>query len=162
MHVSFSFLGALLLPSCAAFTAARRPAPPRHDSLLGPLHAVLDGRGHDHLSASLEDGDVVCFQTGSWFVDGVAVGDGVASLAFATVTLMQLVFTHNCEHGWIYGAGAVLKDGVLRPSDDDDDAWLQFGPEQLVARLEGDDDGGGGVALTGPSLAAIDDARAAL
>ena len=63
------------------------------------------GRGLDHLSAALEEGDLVLYQVGSWTVDGVVVGDGdEPALAYAVVDTLQLVFTHNCEHGWIYGS----------------------------------------------------------
>ena len=33
------------------------------------------GRGEMHLSAVLDEGDAVVYQTGTWFVDGVSVGD---------------------------------------------------------------------------------------
>ena len=38
--------------------------------------AAEGGRGLDHLSAALEEGDLVLYQVGSWTVDGVTVGDG--------------------------------------------------------------------------------------
>ena len=108
-------------------TARRRAAP-----------LMAEGRGADHLSAALEEGDLVLYQTGSWTVDGVTVGDGdEPELAYAVVDTLQLVFTHNCEHGWIYGSALECDaDGSLRPPDGD--AFVQFGPEQLLARLDGD------------------------
>ena len=54
------------------------------------------GRGEMHLSALLEDGDVVVYQTGTWYVDGVEVGTGEpASFAYAVVDNVQVVWTHN-------------------------------------------------------------------
>ena len=120
--------------------------------------AVGSGRGADHPSAFLEDGDLVAYQTGAWDVDGVAVGDGEPEIALAFVTLVQLVFTHNCEHGWIYGVAATCEAGVATATDDE----LQFGPEQLRARLGGAAGDDGSVALDGPSLAAVAAAEAAI
>ena len=34
------------------------------------------GRGEQHLSACLEEGDLVAYQVGTWMVDSVEVGDG--------------------------------------------------------------------------------------
>ena len=49
-----------------------------------------DGRGLDHLSAALEEGDLVCYQIGSWKVDGVVVGDGAEpECAFAVVDTLS-------------------------------------------------------------------------
>ena len=120
--------------------------------------AVGSGRGADHPSAFLEDGDLVAYQTGAWDVDGVAVGDGEPEIALAFVTLVQLVFTHNCEHGWIHGVAARCEAGVATATDDE----LQFGPEQLRARLGGAAGDDGSVALDGPSLAAVAAAEAAI
>ena len=120
--------------------------------------AVGSGRGADHPSAFLEDGDLVAYQAGAWDVDGVAVGDGEPEIALAFVTLVQLVFTHNCEHGWIHGVAATCEAGVATATDDE----LQFGPEQLRARLAGAAGDDGSVALDGPSLAAVAAAEAAI
>ncbi len=99
---------------------------------------MAEGRGVDHLSAQLAEGDLVLYQVGSWTVDGVAIGDGEPALAYAVVDTLQLVFTHNCEHGWIYGTALERddSDGSLRPPAGD--AFVQLGPEQLLARLDGD------------------------
>ena len=122
--------------------------------------AVGSGRGADHPSAFLEDGDLVAYQTGAWDVDGVAVGDGEPEIALAFVTLVQLVFTHNCEHGWIYGSALECDaDGSLRPPDGD--AFVQFGPEQLLARLDGDELGDG-YALCDGGKRAVEEARVRL
>ena len=63
------------------------------------------GRGAMHLSALLEEGDVVAYQTGNWLVDGVPVGDDYvpASMAYCRMETLQVVWTHNCEHGVLRG-----------------------------------------------------------
>lgn len=95
------------------------------------------GRGTDHLSYLLEDGDVVAYQSGTWSVDGVEVGDGTPPvLNYCCVgDHSQIVFTHNLEHG-------VVRGWRVLPSSKDDGNHLffteedvEFGPEQLVARL---------------------------
>jgi len=100
------------------------------------------GRGEMHLSALLEEGDVVAYQTGTWFVDGVQVGDeDHPSLAFCRIETIQLVWTHNCEHGVLRGMELVL----VRKEDDETNSSsnmlkatgdvIEFGPEQLIARF---------------------------
>ena len=105
------------------------------------------------------------YQTGSWTVDGVVVGDGdEPELAYAVVDTLQLVFTHNCEHGWIYGSALERddSDGSLRPRDGD--AFVQFGPEQLLARLDDGDALGDGVSyeLGDAGRRAVEEARVRL
>lgn len=96
------------------------------------------GRGNLHLSALIDEGDVVVYQTGSWKVDSVVVGeDGAApSFALAKIDNVQVVWTHNCEHGVLRGVEVYI--------DPDDNTRLlvaeplidvEFGPEQLLARL---------------------------
>lgn len=93
-------------------------------------------RGDMHLSADLDERDVVVYQTGTWEVDGVEVGDGnPATFQFCAVETMQIVWTHNCEHGFIRGLAVDVdaensKVTVLYPLQ-----FVDFGPEQLVARL---------------------------
>ena len=98
------------------------------------------GRGEMHLSAILEEGDVVVFQTGSWFVDGVAVGEDVPpSFEYCCIETIQLVWTHNCEHGVLRGCRLhpeIADDGSLISfSMDPDYEQVEFGPEQLLARV---------------------------
>ena len=126
---------------------------------------MAEGRGVDHLSAQLAEGDLVLYQIGSWTVDGVTVGDGdEPELAYAVVDTLQLVFTHNCEHGWIYGSALERddSDGSLRPRDGD--AFVQFGPEQLLARLDDGDALGDGVSyeLGDAGRRAVEEARVRL
>ena len=132
-------IGTLLL---SGFALGLRPPLPRRRA---PTRLFVDlgegGRGHEHLSARLDDGDVVLYRTGNWEVDGVPVGQGPSELRLARITLTQLVFTHNCEHGWIYGeplrACAEADSPSLKLEDDDQlGADVQFGPEQLVAILD--------------------------
>lgn len=96
------------------------------------------GRGDFHLSALIEEGDVVVYQTGSWLVDGVVVGEdgAIPSFALAKIDNVQVVWTHNCEHGVLRGMEVTMdpKDNtrvlVSEPLKD-----VEFGPEQLLARL---------------------------
>jgi hypothetical protein len=45
---------------------------------------------------------LVVYQTGTWTVDGVQVGDGTPpKWQYARVENVQIVSTHNCEHGVI-------------------------------------------------------------
>jgi hypothetical protein len=105
------------------------------------------GRGDMHLSAVLEESDVVVYQTGTWYVDGVQVGDGSPpAYHYALVDNVQIVWTHNCEHGVIRGLSLEL---VENDTDGDNDGKkfqrltqmqglardIEFGPEQLVARI---------------------------
>ena len=101
------------------------------------------GRGQQHLSAGLQEGDVVAYQVGTWLVDNVEVGDDEpARLEYARVEFLQLVWTNDCEHGYIH-ATALSYDGdrTMAVVEDED---IQFGPEQLVARCQAtwDDDSG--------------------
>uniref|UniRef100_A0A7S4BRC1 peptidylprolyl isomerase n=2 Tax=Chrysotila carterae TaxID=13221 RepID=A0A7S4BRC1_CHRCT len=93
------------------------------------------GRGDEHLSAFLEEGDVVAYQVGSWEVDGVEVGSGGApSLRFAIVDHVQIVWSHNCEHGVVRAHALRLDAGGLSLVAEDASELVEFGPEQLRAR----------------------------
>jgi len=110
----------------------------------------LYGRGEMHLSAVLEEGDVVVYQDGQWQVDGVTVGndDEPPIFRYAKVETLQVVWTHNCEHGVIRGTAMTLREEeqanddsstrrqllVVDPTDEGG-GLVEFGPEQLVARL---------------------------
>ncbi|KAL7546870.1 hypothetical protein ACHAWF_010204 [Thalassiosira exigua] len=137
------------------------------------------GRGSYHISADLNEGDIVVFQDGTWFVDGTPVGEyrsacarprsfcksrvshlstftrsppnspGDGSFArarYMQVDTIQLVWTHDCEHGVINGfevlianddesvceSGSLVKVGsqILVTND-----YIQVGPEQVLARI---------------------------
>ena len=99
------------------------------------------GRGDFHLSAALEEGDLVVYQTGTWFLEGVELGDGSPiAFRYGVVENMQVVWTHNCEHGVIRCVEAVVDDtardtGAAVFSINDPPIDVEFGPEQLVARV---------------------------
>eukprot|EP00551_Chaetoceros_affinis_P004092 CAMPEP_0203682724 /NCGR_PEP_ID=MMETSP0090-20130426/46921_1 /ASSEMBLY_ACC=CAM_ASM_001088 /TAXON_ID=426623 /ORGANISM="Chaetoceros affinis, Strain CCMP159" /LENGTH=157 /DNA_ID=CAMNT_0050551805 /DNA_START=548 /DNA_END=1021 /DNA_ORIENTATION=- len=94
------------------------------------------GRGEMHLSAVLDERDIVVYQTGTWEVDGVEVGDGSpASYNYAVVDTIQLVWTHNCEHGYIRGMSVSIDPNSGKVNVDSPLEFIDFGPEQLVARL---------------------------
>ena len=58
---------------------------------------MAEGRGVDHLSAALEEGDLVLYQTGQWAVDGVAIG------------ALQL-FPRSAENDAVAAIGAAAND----------------------------------------------------
>jgi hypothetical protein len=94
------------------------------------------GRGEQHLSASLVEGNMVVFQEGTWLVDGVEVGDGTEpSFRYALIETMQLVWTHNCEHGVLRGLEVDIVSDDSRAKLVEPMAELEFGPEQLVAHI---------------------------
>ena len=134
----------------------RRPFLPRH--ILGAINnnddgnSVLDlqsnssqyGRGERHLSAVLNEGDVVAYQTGCWLVDGVTVGTdytNTPAVAFCRIETMQIVWTHNCEHGVVRGMELVTNkqqqsgEGSAANSLRLTSNVVEFGPEQLLARF---------------------------
>jgi len=101
------------------------------------------------------EGDTVVYRTGSWYVDGVLVGeeDAVAEYKLCRVDTIQVVWTHNCEHGVLRGLAVDIKNDAdgeeekspvpatsktkqkttlsLRTPLED----IEFGPEQLIARI---------------------------
>ena len=93
------------------------------------------GRGAYHLSALLDDDDVVAYQTGTWLVDAVEVGDGSPPLLeLARVDCLQINWTHNCEHGLVRGTKLCVDEDdsmLLRVQDED----VEFDPSQLLARV---------------------------
>ncbi|CAM9499067.1 unnamed protein product, partial [Heterosigma akashiwo] len=94
------------------------------------------GRGDLHLSAALNEGDVVIYQTGLWEVDGVQVGDGEeTTFECGIVDTIQIVWTHNCEHGFIRGMRASIDNDSGQISIKEPLEFIDFGPEQLHARI---------------------------
>jgi len=127
---------------------------------------TLYGRGEQHLSAIINEEDVVVYQTGSWKVDGVTVGDededSPPMMKYCKVDTLQIIWTHNCEHGFIRGISIEIVSGKddgnsndnsggtseggedsnnscsivsCRNTPNDDLNFVEFGPEQLIARL---------------------------
>jgi len=93
------------------------------------------GRGEQHLSASLLEGNIVVYQRGTWLVDSIEVGDGSDPyFSYALIDTMQLVWTHNCEHGVLRGLQVQISSGtsakLVEPL-----AEIEFGPEQLIAKI---------------------------
>ena len=82
------------------------------------------GRGAMHLSALLEEGDVVAYQMGQWLVDQVLVGDDQAVIQFCCMDTIQVVWTHNCEHGVLRGEEMIYVDDVLQATG----RMVEFGP----------------------------------
>ena len=100
------------------------------------------GRGEQHLSALVEEGDVIVYQTGWWWVDGVVVGDPDVdydesqppTVSYCQVDTIQVVWTHNCEHGLLRGRALTPRNQkelvFIEPIEE-----VQLGPEQLLAKL---------------------------
>ena len=122
----------------------------------GTEWAAEGGRGEAHLSFALEAGDVVAYQVGTWEVDGAEVGPGGApEVELLSVDHLQIVWTHNCEHGEVRGWPLALAQDrsgqgwtALRAGEE----LVQCGPEQLVARLPARWDAGGGPGDSGELL----------
>jgi hypothetical protein len=59
----------------------------------------------------IQEGDVVVYQTGTWRVDGVVVGDDTQppSFQYCQIETIQVVWTHNCEHGVLRGIALQLQ-----------------------------------------------------
>lgn len=94
------------------------------------------GRGEMHLSAMLEEQDVVVYQTGTWEVEGVEVGNGnPPSFEYCVIDTLQVVWTHNCEHGFISGLRVSIDVVTKKVQMDSPLEFVDFGPEQLIARL---------------------------
>ena len=99
----------------------------------------LYGRGEMHLSAVLNEGDIVIYQTGCWEVDSVRVGDGEETVyEYGIVDTIQIVWTHNCEHGFIRGMKVDIDHESGKLSIVEPFVFIDFGPEQLVARVSVD------------------------
>jgi len=101
------------------------------------------GRGVDHISADLREGDVIAYQAGTWYIDGLSeVGDGSPSyVRYMVVDTIQLVWTHDCEHGVVNGYDLLVEDAsnedqiVEKSKFIATDEYLQIGPEQVLARI---------------------------
>jgi hypothetical protein len=103
------------------------------------------------LSAVLNERDVVAYQTGRWLVDGVVVGDTDTSISptlrYCYIDTIQVVWTHNCEHGVLRGIELVPQSSIDASTDStkrnengvivlqSTGEMIEFGPEQLVARI---------------------------
>jgi hypothetical protein len=105
------------------------------------------GRGISHISADLNEGDIIAYQDGTWYVDGTEVGDGSAPrIRYLIVDTIQLVWTHDCEHGVINGFDLLIQNGDDSSKSSTgaveigsnfiaEDDYVQVGPEQILARI---------------------------
>lgn len=142
-----------------AFVRAR--AKPSRENDDEPSHRHIDlqsdtsryGRGEDHITFDLRPGDVVVYQQGTWCVDGVAVGPGDDPYwSYAMVDGLQVVWTHNCEHGVVRGWHLDLVHNDEDQEDEDgacisvesagtilrrygEEEEVEFGPEQVLGRI---------------------------
>ena len=84
------------------------------------------------------------------FNDGVLVGDGPPTFEYCQVETLQVVWTHNCEHGVVRGRmlqpyaekqdndpqqGDGALNRLLHLSTGSFYNEVEFGPEQLLARI---------------------------
>mmetsp|Transcript_14663 Transcript_14663/g.30375 ORF Transcript_14663/g.30375 Transcript_14663/m.30375 type:complete len:255 (-) Transcript_14663:1348-2112(-) len=117
------------------------------------------GRGIEHLSADLTVGtDVVAYQDGVWYVDGTEVGDGSTNpvVRYLMVDNVQIVWTHDCEHGVIRGFEMMVLQGKHDGEEEGlnevlevdhgplvdlgskfvvTGEYIELGPEQILARI---------------------------
>ena len=58
---------------------------------------------------------MVFYQTGSWEVDGIKFGDGnedaPPTIKYCKVDALQIIWTRNCEHGFIRGIFVYIASG---------------------------------------------------
>lgn len=138
-----------------------------NDNNSGQQIAVIDrqadkskyGRGIEHLSADLTEGtDVVAYQDGVWYVDGTEVGDGSTNpvVRYVIVDNVQIVWTHDCEHGVIRGFELMVLPGKNNGEEEGMNQvlegnhgplvdlgcnfvvtgeYVELGPEQILARI---------------------------
>ena len=142
MDLSAALLPAILAPSM--LLSLRRPSRqlvahrPRCVSPRLEVEWSKEGdRGHAHLSAYLAEGELVIYQTGTWLVDNVEVGDGTPAVwRLAQVDVVQINWTCTGEHGVIRGFAARWDPATGEVvCDEEDDEQVDVGPEQLVARF---------------------------
>lgn len=126
----------LLIAAATARDARHSALACSEDIASSPLVLQRDlGRGNYHLSAALDDGDVILYQDGTWMVDNVEVGDGSPARArWARVDCVQINWTTSGEHGWIRATAldSSSDDGILILQEEDE---VEVGPEQLLARV---------------------------
>ena len=130
-----------LLVQHTGFRALVAPRLPRGAPRISSVDASIElqqdcGRGQEHLSARLTEGDVCVYQVGTWMVDNVLVGSGdPARFLLARVDVLQINWTTDCEHGRIIGTACQLDgEAGVHIDEDTEYAGIEFGPEQLVAR----------------------------
>ena len=136
IHVNYAAI-------CGAFaTNHRLTAAPQYGRVVAPCMNAIElqrdcGRGLEHLSARLVEGDVCVYQVGTWMVDWSPVGSGTpARLLLVRVDCLQLNWTMLNEHGRILATAINGWQGdEVRIDEGEEYAGVEFGPEQLVARV---------------------------
>lgn len=128
-----------IAPALSFVVAPRRAASTRqHVQKIDRQSDNKYGRGIEHISADLNEGDVIAYQDGTWYVDGTEVGTGSAAIVrYMKVDTVQIVWTHDCEHGLVYGFD-VKCDSVIKKGDEfiiQEDNYVQCGPEQILCRI---------------------------
>lgn len=127
-----------VLPLGWAFQLANIPISGKPQTTLLSHRIVYQrdcGRGEQHLSASISEGNLVVYQGGTWLVDSVQVGDGSDPyFGYTLIDSIQVVWTHNCEHGVLRGVQIEL-DGDQHAKLVEPVLEVQFGPEQLIAKI---------------------------
>jgi hypothetical protein len=161
LKTTFALTLSLIKPSLSFSNIKLRLSPSSLTSqtrLYNHLHEQIDrqsdkskyGRGINHISADLNEGDIIAYQDGTWYVDGTEVGNGSpATVRYFLVDTVQIVWTHDCEHGLVYGfdltvadndgpvvscdgSGTIIKKGNIFVIEDE---YVQCGPEQIIARI---------------------------
>ncbi|KAL7434243.1 hypothetical protein ACHAXM_003962 [Skeletonema potamos] len=154
IHSSLSFSHEKLRLSPSGLT----PQQKRRSIMILQLDEQIDrqsdkskyGRGINHISADLNEGDIIAYQDGTWYVDGTEVGNGSpATVRYVLVDTVQIVWTHDCEHGLVYGFDLIVagNDGQVVSCDASgpiiekgsifiiQDEYVQCGPEQILCRI---------------------------
>lgn len=148
-HPSLSFSYAklrLIIPS--SLTSSRLLL--LHEQIDRQSDKTKYGRGIDHISADINEKDVIAYQVGTWYVDGTEVGNGSPStIRYCLVDAVQIVWTHDCEHGLVYGFDLTVADTNDEPVSCDgpgamikkgnvfiiEDEYVQCGPEQILCKI---------------------------
>ena len=101
------------------------------------LQATTGGRGLYHLVAQLEDGDFVMYQEGSWCVDSVVVGPGDPPRLRARWSTASKSSARRRASTVVHAFDAEVVDGAIVCHEGAEE--IDFGPEQLVARIPNGD-----------------------
>lgn len=135
---------------CLIPTVIRRPEPLHSCRRTAVIHANAAvelqqdcGRGLEHLSARIEEGDVCVYQVGTWHVDWSEVGSGdPPRLLLVRADVLQLNWAGDHEHGRIIATAITDTDSddaesisAVSIAENEPFAGVEFGPEQLIARV---------------------------
>ena len=128
------FALSFLVASINCFPQIKMPTArkPQSSVALGADFQRDFGRGAEHLSFLVEPGDLLAYATGSWHVDGVEVGGGEREVLLLRADTLQVVWTHNCEHGYIRGFVCEIAGGGVQETEN----YVEVGPEQILCRMD--------------------------